>query len=150
MSGVRGAGCGESCVSLWVLLLVSSLVVRGGLTVSSIPSDTIYLGPLGRDDAEDEVRMRTSSEINVTVLLPFDPRYKASVRRTGPAIQLGFKKVKQLGLLPNHRVRISYIDSNCSNIIAPLEAMRYQFNNAVHVFFGPSCELALGKFPSYL
>lgn len=85
------------------------------------------------------------NEINVTVLLPFDSRYIASVGRTGPAILLGFEKVRELQLLPNYKAHLHYIDSNCSNIMAPYEAMRVFVNKDVNVFFGPTCELALGK-----
>ena len=134
------------CTRILVTLFIWSDLIGWIFGSDCIPSSRMYLG---RDNAEVT---GNRNEINVTVLLPFDYRYMASVRRTGPAIQLGFEKVKELQLLPRHTVHLTFIDSNCSNIIAPMEAMRSKFNNAVDVFFGPSCELALGKtlttFPS--
>lgn len=86
------------------------------------------------------------SVVNVTVLLPFDHNYQPSLRRVGPAILLGFEHVSNSSLLPHHRVVLTYHDSQCSNVFAPMRATRATMNEgSVHVFFGPSCELALGK-----
>lgn len=126
--------------ALLTIILLSHLI-RWTVASDCIPSSRLYLGGDNR-----EAKTRDRNKINVTVLLPFDFRYMASVRRTGPAIELGFKKVTELQLLSHHTVHLTFIDSNCSNIIAPMEAMRSKFNNAVDVFFGPSCELALGKY----
>jgi hypothetical protein len=84
--------------------------------------------------------------VNVTVLLPFDPYYQASLVRVGPGILLGFEAVRDRGLLPNHNFRLTYHDSQCSNVFAPMKAIESVVSKSVHVFFGPSCDLALGKY----
>ncbi|OXA43921.1 Atrial natriuretic peptide receptor 3 [Folsomia candida] len=84
--------------------------------------------------------------VNVTVLLPFNHTYQPSLKRVGPAILLGFETVRRLQLLPQYRIALTYHDSQCSNVFAPMRATRATMNEGnVHVFFGPSCELALGK-----
>jgi len=84
-------------------------------------------------------------QLNVTVLLPFDPYYKASLSRVGQAIYLGFEKVRDMGLLPNYNFSLHYKNSACSNVYAPYKFMEDVFHHRVDVFFGPSCELALGR-----
>lgn len=128
-------------VTLGLSLLIFSLVRVDGASYSKLirpfPKDVINLS----SDGEDPF-----FEINVAVLLPVDPAYGASMRRTGPAIILGFEKVKELQLLPDYKVNLHYSDSKCSNVEAPMEAMKhFMYGNTAHIFFGPSCELAVGK-----
>ena len=102
----------------------------------------LEIGPI----YSETVRSRTPvQDINVFILLPQDEKYMASIKYTGPAMNIGWEQVQQLQLLSGYRINLNYRDTNCSNILAPMEAIRACVSNTVHVFFGPSCELALGK-----
>jgi len=88
-------------------------------------------------------------DLHAVVILPMETHYRASLVKIQQAIYLAFEKVKKLGLLPNVKVTLSHEDSRCSNTFAPITAIRSMYacdsNKKPHVFFGPSCELALGK-----
>ena len=100
---------------------------------------------IGQSYSENEQSRTPVQDINVFILLPQDERYMASIKYTGPAMNIGWEQVQQLQLLSGYRINLNYRDTNCSNILAPMEAIRACVSNTVHVFFGPSCELALGK-----
>jgi hypothetical protein len=86
-------------------------------------------------------------QVNVSVILPFEHFYQSSFKRVGPAILLAFEAVRHQLILPHHRIKLSYYDSQCSNVLAPMYATRATMvEGHVHVFFGPACELALGMF----
>src|SRR5207249_2533045 len=84
----------------------------------------------------------SNNTVRMTVLVPNDIRYPWSLSRVAPAIDLALRKLKQSTLLPGWKYEINFRDSRCSNIYAPMEAVRAYMEDRVHVFFGPVCDLA--------
>ncbi|CAG7700227.1 unnamed protein product [Allacma fusca] len=96
------------------------------------------------DDEVTQDNMTTIKDINIYMLLPNDDRYMASIRQTGPAMNLSWHQVLQRNLLPGYRINLHYRDTECSNVLAPMVAIKAHFaQKNLHAFFGPSCELAL-------
>lgn len=95
--------------------------------------------------------MRTEPDLTVdrsiylVAILPNDLVYLPSFTKVGPALKLAMNKVVQQQLLPGFRLQLSFRNSRCSNIYAPYVAVEAYKLNQVHVFFGPSCDFALGK-----
>ncbi|XP_064645636.1 atrial natriuretic peptide receptor 1-like isoform X3 [Lineus longissimus] len=83
----------------------------------------------------------------IRVILPADTKYNASITKTAPAIQIGIEKVKAMGLYQH--INVKYEDSNCSNTLAPIAAMKFYMNNEVNVFFGPFCDYAAAPVARY-
>lgn len=109
-----------------------------------LPVERECIPPLGFNNCSESALKFPGRELNVTVLLPFSDKYKASMKRVAQAIFLGFQKVREDQMLHNYQVLLSYKDSNCSNMNAPLAFVEDVFLERAMVFFGPSCELALG------
>ena len=83
--------------------------------------------------------------IYLVAILPNDTDYLPSFVKVGPALKLAMEKVVQQQLLPGYQLQLSFRNSRCSNIFAPHGAVDAYKLNEVHVFFGPSCDYALGK-----
>ena len=77
--------------------------------------------------------------VYLVAILPNDTLYLPSFDKVGPALKLAMDKVVERQLLPAFRMQLSYRDSRCSNVYAPLSAVdAYKFNQ-VHAFFGKRC-----------
>jgi len=90
-----------------------------------------------------------SKDLFLVTLLPNDSFHLPSLDKVRPAMILGAEKVEKLELLPGYRIQLEFRDSRCSNVYAPHSAVEVYKLNKVHVFFGPSCDLSLGRFPYY-
>ena len=84
-------------------------------------------------------------DLHMVTLLSDDDFHLPSLNKVRPAIVLAARKVAAQKLLPGFRIHLSFYDSHCSNVYAPYSAFEAYKHNKVHVFFGPSCDFALGK-----
>ena len=92
-----------------------------------------------------ESELAAERSIYLVAILPNDIVYLPSFTKVGPALKLAMDKVVQQQLLPGFRLQLSFRNSRCSNIYAPYVAVEAYKLNQVHVFFGPSCDFALGN-----
>lgn len=92
-----------------------------------------------------EPKLAANRSIYLVAILPNDIVYLPSFAKVGPALKLAMDKVVQQQLLPGYRLQLSFRNSRCSNTYAPYVAIEAYKLNEVHVFFGPSCDFALGK-----
>lgn len=142
-----GSVCPVVRAALIIMLVYQGRSAHAQVNPDVEPSIEDCIPPSG----QEECVSHAEKQLNVTVLLPFDPVYMASMKRVGPAIYLGFLGVRELNLLPGYQINVSYENSNCSNVIAPLKFTKAVscVSKTVNVFFGPSCELALGMYTCY-
>lgn len=141
--------CCEYAMIIIIIVIISSLKCAEPCYTLNLPEEDTFVNNTDCVPASDQSSCTTDSEtkgVMVTVLLPYKTRYKASLQRVAPAIYLGFKKVREMNLLPNYQIMLSYKNSNCSNVLAPLSFVDDVFHERANVFFGPSCELTLGKY----
>lgn len=85
------------------------------------------------------------SVLYLVVLLANDDARLPSLNKVRPAIKLAADRIAETQLLPGYSLQLSFRDSSCSSVHAPYAAVEAYKINQVHVFFGPSCEFALGK-----
>lgn len=93
--------------------------------------------------------------INIGVLLPMNdvPLSKEpcfSIKHLLSTSKLAIKGALQV--FPSttiDRVRVWFIDSNCSDTVGPLNAMKLLLNMEVHAFFGPCCKYVLSPVARY-
>lgn len=85
--------------------------------------------------------------VNIAVILPYNPKYLFSMRRTRPAIDYAINTAQTFRNDVTYTVRES--DSNCSSVDGALRAFDFYRENLVDVFFGPACDFSLGPVARY-
>ncbi|CAG5130667.1 unnamed protein product [Candidula unifasciata] len=85
------------------------------------------------------------------VILPYSTHYEFSMKKVLPAIQIAVERILQDPHLLRDigEVVINEADSNCSQTEGPLEAIDMYLRGDAHVFFGPTCDLAVGHVALY-
>jgi len=79
--------------------------------------------------------------IDVAVLLPIaDVRRPFSAVRVRPAVDIA---VRRVSAVLRRRLRVSYGDSDCSEVYGMSEAIDYFVHGPPNVYFGPICDWAL-------
>ncbi len=89
--------------------------------------------------------------IQVSILLPatyHDEFLEPAQKRSGPGILAGFQTAQDRGLIDGLVFNLTFRDTKCNNIYGP-KSFTDAIVDGVNVFFGPSCEYALGR-PTYL
>ncbi len=96
-------------------------------------------------------------EVNIGVLLPLDDVALSkepcfSIRHLLPTSELAIREAGRL--FPTSvvsKIKVWFVDSNCSDTYGPLNAMRLLLNPDiyVHAFFGPCCKYALSPVARY-
>ena len=112
--------------------------------------DTGYNGTTDKDQIQ-------GIRINIGVLLPLNdvPHSQEpcfSINHLLPTAQWAVTKIKKFWDFPESpisRIRVWFVDSNCSDTYGPLNAMRLLFDMEVHAFFGPCCKYVLSPVARY-
>jgi hypothetical protein len=88
----------------------------------------------------------TTCNINAAVILPESNSYELSLSKILPALEAARRHVITNKLLPQN-VNLTFLplDDRCSNVYSIFRAL-HAYSNCAHVFFGPSCEYALGEY----
>jgi atrial natriuretic peptide receptor A len=88
----------------------------------------------------------TTCNITAAVILPDNDIYEMSWSKILPWLEAARQQVIDDNLLPpNVNLTFLPMDDRCSNIFSILKAQR-AYSMCAHVFFGPSCEYALGEY----
>ncbi len=96
-------------------------------------------------------------QINIGVLLPLNDVILSkepcfSIRYLLPTSKVAVHQAKEILQVPGSpigRIRVWFVDSNCSDTYGPLNAMRLLFDMEVHAFFGPCCKYVLSPVARY-
>ena len=84
--------------------------------------------------------------ITAAVILPEDSSYEMSLSKILPWLESARVYVMDNNLLPpNVNLTFLPMDDRCSNVYSIFRAL-HAYTTCAHVFFGPSCEYALGEF----
>ena len=93
---------------------------------------------------EQDFRNFGKTVVQISVILPNNATYEASINKTGPGILQALDEAQNRGLTRGLEFQVTFRDSRCNGVFGP-----GSFNNAVFqgvdVIFGPTCEYALGK-----
>ena len=93
---------------------------------------------------EQDSRNFGKTVVQISVILPNNATYEASINKTGPGILQALDEAQNRGLTRGLEFQVTFRDSRCNGVFGP-----GSFNNAVFqgvdVIFGPTCEYALGK-----
>lgn len=82
--------------------------------------------------------------VKIGLILPTNSSYPWSLQRTMPAVEYAIETARnQLKLLPSYNLEVSFNDSRCSDIMAPLAAFNMYVNSRANVFIGPCCDYAM-------
>ena len=96
----------------------------------------IALGVAVADDGDVD-----RQSINLAVLVPIaDDRRPFSAVKLRPAVDLA---VGQVSNFIHRHLRVSYGDSNCSEIHGMNEAINYFISGSPNIYFGPICDFAV-------
>lgn len=88
--------------------------------------------------------------VNVTIMVPDMPMDRLfSTVKVKPAIVIGLERVKKLQLLPTLELNVSYVDTKCNAITAPVESFRVM-NAGANALFGPVCDYSLSPVARYV
>jgi atrial natriuretic peptide receptor A len=83
--------------------------------------------------------------ITAAVILPEDDSYEMSLSKIMPVLQAARLFVMSSNWLPaNVNLTFLPLDDRCSNVYSIFRAL-HAYSTCAHVFFGPTCEYALGK-----
>jgi hypothetical protein len=90
--------------------------------------------------------VNTTCNITAAVLLPNNDIYEMSASKVLPVLETARQYVTDEHWLPSN-VNLTFlpIDDHCSNVYSILGAL-HASSTCAHVFFGPSCEYALGEY----
>jgi hypothetical protein len=84
--------------------------------------------------------------ITAAVILPDDDNYEMSLSKILPALEAARQYVTENNWLPpNVSITFLPMDDHCSNVYSIFRAL-HAYSTCAHVFFGPSCEYALGEY----
>ena len=88
----------------------------------------------------------TNCNITAAVILPEDDSYEMSLSKVLPVLETARQYViDQKWLPPNVNLMFLPMDDRCSNVYSIFKAL-HAYSTCAHVFFGPSCEYALGEY----
>jgi atrial natriuretic peptide receptor A len=88
----------------------------------------------------------TICNITAAVILPDDDSYVMSLSKVLPLLETARQYVIDNNLLPpNVNLTFLPMDDHCSNVYSIFKAL-HAYSTCAHVFFGPSCEYALGEY----
>jgi atrial natriuretic peptide receptor A len=88
----------------------------------------------------------TTCNITAAVILPEDDSYEISLSKILPLLETARQYViDENWLPPNVNLTFLPMDDRCSNVYSILRAL-HASSRCAHVFFGPSCEYALGEY----
>jgi len=89
---------------------------------------------------------KTYCNITAAVILPEDDSYEMSLSKVLPVLETARQYVIDQNWLPsNVNLMFLPLDDRCSNVYSIFKA-QYAYSTCAHVFFGPSCEYALGEY----
>ena len=85
-----------------------------------------------------------TKKVKIGVILPMSGDYPWTIPQAAPAIEIAVDTIrKNPNLLRNYRIKVSYKDSQCSQVAAPHAAVDFYVEKAAHVFIGPACKYAV-------
>jgi atrial natriuretic peptide receptor A len=88
--------------------------------------------------------------VTVAVILPEDDKYEMSLSKVLPVLEAARQQViSESWLPPNVDLTFLPMDDRCSNVYSIFRGF-HAYSTCAHVFFGPSCEYALGEFLAIL
>jgi hypothetical protein len=88
----------------------------------------------------------TTCNITAAVILPEDDSYEMSLSKVLPLLETARQYVIDNNWLPpNVNLTFLPMDDRCSNVYSIFKAL-HAYSTCAHVFFGPSCEYALGEY----
>lgn len=87
----------------------------------------------------------------IGVILPKEEKYLFSIRKCVPAIDIGIEEAYRRGYLDKSRVQfnITYEDSECNGVAAPLASFNFKTAELADIFFGPCCDYSLAPVARY-
>jgi len=90
--------------------------------------------------------VNTTCTITAAVILPDDDNYEMSLSKILPVLEAARQYATENKWLPKN-VNITFLpmDDHCSNVYSIFRAL-HAYSTCAHVFFGPSCEYALGEY----
>ncbi|XP_071492420.1 atrial natriuretic peptide receptor 1-like isoform X3 [Diadema antillarum] len=87
--------------------------------------------------------------INVGILLPNDSSFPYSLSRVVPGIRIALGSDRMKELLPGSNATVKMMDSECSQVTGPIEAMRAIYNGPLDLLLGPNCDYAAAPVARY-
>lgn len=87
------------------------------------------------------------TNINIALMVP-DKHSFFNRALVEPAIEEAIEHVQHKGLLPFHTLNVTYYNTECDAVRAPVDAFRFM-NNGGHAFFGPVCDYSLAPVARY-
>lgn len=97
----------------------------------------------------DAAPAANGSDVQLAVLLPYDPAWLFSRQKVEPAVELAVEAVARRGLLRELRLGVGYGDSRCNAINGPIQAFQFYLHKRVDVFVAPSCDYSLAPVARY-
>jgi hypothetical protein len=92
----------------------------------------------------------STCKITAAVILPQDDSYEMSLSKVMPVLETARLFVMSNNWLPaNVNLTFLPMDDRCSNVYSIFRAL-HAYSTCAHVFFGPTCEYALGKFSFFV
>lgn len=88
------------------------------------------------------LRSKWPNYVQIACILPNDSHKYSYIPKVQPALELANDKVKELGLIPNHRLYFTFADSRCSATFSQIEAIDFYMEGKTRAFFGPVCDYA--------
>ncbi|XP_041355354.1 atrial natriuretic peptide receptor 3-like [Gigantopelta aegis] len=83
-------------------------------------------------------------KVKIGVILPMTGNHPWTIPQCGPAIEYAIDTIRKTpNFLRNYRIKVSYKDSQCSQVAAPHAAIDFYVEKAAHVFIGPACKYAV-------
>jgi atrial natriuretic peptide receptor A len=87
----------------------------------------------------------STCKITAAVILPQDDSYEMSLSKVMPVLETARLFVMSNNWLPaNVNLTFLPMDDRCSNVFSIFRAL-HAYSTCAHVFFGPTCEYALGE-----
>ena len=108
-----------------------------------------------RTTEEPITKTNEGTVVNLGVLLPFNDVQLSqepcfSVQHLFPTAALAIREARPFFTVSSvSRIRVWFVDSNCSDTIGPLNAMELVHDMKVHAFFGPCCKYVLSPVARY-
>lgn len=88
--------------------------------------------------------------IKIAIIIAYNDSRLFSVRKIRPSIEIAIRQVHARKILSNDvQLDVSYSDSHCNSMAAPVAAFNFIMENNVDVFFGPVCDYSLAPVARY-
>jgi hypothetical protein len=88
--------------------------------------------------------------LRLTTMAPASPPERMfSLTNIEPAIRLGIAEVERRRILPNHRFNLTFVDTQGSSIVGPVQFFNFIQQGGENLFLGPVADYALSPVGGY-